>query len=92
MIAFTELINFGLSINRLRKITRIRFPFAVVIKAPLSAFAAINVSLLITRLIGVSTPSVWFLILRMLLCLVIYSVLTYILGCYSESERNYIKN
>ena len=92
MIAFTELINFGLSLNRLRKITTIRFSFAVVIKSALSAFAAINLSVFFTRLIGDSTPSVLLLILRMLLCLFIYAVLTYILGCYSESERNYFKN
>ena len=92
MIAFTELINFGLSINRLRKVTKIRFPVAVVIKAPLSAFAAINVSLLITRLLGDSTPSVLLLILRMLLCLVIYAVLTFVLGCYNENERKHVKN
>ena len=91
MIAFTELINFGLSLNRLRKITTIRFAFPVVVKSMLSAFAAINLSVLLTRLIGDSTPSVLLLILRMLLCLVIYAALTFFLGCYTDSERNHVK-
>ena len=92
MIAFTELINFGLSVNRLRKITKISFSFAVLIKSELSAFAAINLSVLLSRLLGSSTPSVLLLILRMILCLIIYAVLTYILGCYTKNERNYVKN
>ena len=92
MIAFTEIVNFGLSIFRLRKITKIKFSFSVAIKAALSAFAAVNLSVLLTRLIGTNTPSVLLLVLRMLLCLAIYAALTLILGCYTENELKHVKN
>ncbi|MDR0446718.1 MAG: oligosaccharide flippase family protein, partial [Oscillospiraceae bacterium] len=52
MVAFTEIFNFALSVNRLRRVTVIKFSVKTTLKALLAAFGAVNFTRLLTALAG----------------------------------------
>jgi stage V sporulation protein B len=93
MIAFTEIFNFALSVNRLRRVTTIRFSVTHTLKAFLSAFGAVNFTRLLTSLAGLpASPDVLPLTLSIMLCLLIYALLLALLGCFDAREAELIKN
>jgi stage V sporulation protein B len=87
IIYFTELFNFSLSIHRLSVITKVRFSVALILKAVLSAFGAVNLSIFILRYAGIPlSPHTAVLIIHIFLTVVIYFALLVILGCLERRE------
>jgi stage V sporulation protein B len=87
MVAFTEIFNFALSINRLRKTTEIHFSVKTALKALFSAFGAVNLTRLLASLSGFpAAPDAGILALNISLCFFIYALLLLLFGCFEPRE------
>ena len=93
ILYFTELFNFSLSIHRLSVITKIRFSPGCILKAALSAYGSMNLSVFFLRHIGLPlTSDTLVLIIHILLTAILYFVLILILGCLERHEIVWLKS
>ncbi|MDR1329079.1 MAG: oligosaccharide flippase family protein [Oscillospiraceae bacterium] len=92
MVAFTEIFNFALSINRLRKTTEIHFSVKTALKALFSAFGAVNLTRFLASLSGFpAAPEAGTLALNISLCFFIYALLLLLFGCFEPRETEAAK-
>ncbi|MDR2421380.1 MAG: polysaccharide biosynthesis C-terminal domain-containing protein [Oscillospiraceae bacterium] len=93
MIAFTEIFNFALSLNRLRRVTVIRFSAGRALKSLLAAFGAVNFTRLAAAFLRFpASRTAAALAMNISLCFAIYAALLMLLGCLDASETAGVKN
>jgi stage V sporulation protein B len=93
IIYFTEIFNFSLSIHRLSVMTKVRFSVTRIIKAMLSALGAVNLTLLLLRIIGLPlSPKPYVLVLHIALTAVVYFILILLFKCVERSDIKWFKS
>ncbi len=87
IIYFTEVFNFTLSIRRLRVITKIRFSVPVILKSILSAFGAVNIAILLLRVLGLPLDSrVFSIAVHITVSVLLYGGMLFGLGCIERRD------
>ena len=87
MIAFTEVLNFALSMRRLSVTANVKFKFSVIAKSLFSAIGAVNIAMTVLRTCGLNLTSTPLSVTaHIILTILIYYALLKVLNCVEESD------
>lgn len=93
IICFTEIFNFCLSIYKLSKISEIKLKTASLLISIFSAFAAVHLSMLLLRTLGVPlSPNILSVSSHIVFTLFIYIILIRVFNCIDISDYLLIKS
>ena len=91
IVYFTEAFNFGFSIYRIAKLTKIRLTIADFLKPALSILAAIQFTILALRTLNLPAGGVGNLVAHFLLAGLAYVLLLRALGCISRQDLRWAR-
>jgi stage V sporulation protein B len=93
VIYFTELFNFSLSIWRLSRVTKIRFSVPTILKSAASALGAVNIAVLLLRLLGLPLSShILSIVVHIVMAAALYGILLLVFGCVERRDIDSIKS